>query len=171
MDNSERIEQLRFVINRFDHFAEGANSKGNFLLAFCGFLFGFIATNFQRFVEINGSSFEKLTSILLIITLVLGLSSIILIILAVSPFLKNNNSSKENYHSLIFFNSIVEMKEKEFTKKVKKQTQKVLLEDLSKQTHIISKGLKSKYSKIKWSLRILIIQLIFVLTVILIKTI
>lgn len=171
MDNSKKIEQLRFVINRFDHFTEGANSKGNFLLAFCGLIFGFIASNFKDIIALNENSYQTGTSFLLVSLLILSLISIFLIILAVSPFLKNTNSSSKNYHSLIFFNSIAETTEKEFICKVKNQKEKELIHDLSKQAHIISKGLQTKHSRIGWSLKSLIFQLFLILIIIIIKSI
>jgi hypothetical protein len=42
MQEINKIEQSKYVLNRFDHYIEGANSKGNFLLAFSAFMFGFI---------------------------------------------------------------------------------------------------------------------------------
>lgn len=170
MDDAKKIEQLRYVLNRFDHYLEGANSKGNFLLAFSGFLFGFIASNFNEIVALNDESFNKLTTCLLIIILILGLVSIGFTIVAVSPFLKNNNSSRKKYHSLIFFNSIAQMEEKEFIKNYEGQREKDISRDMAKQIHAISKGLQSKYFKIEWSLKLLIIQLILILCIILTKS-
>ena len=65
MDDSKRIEQLRFVLTRFDHYTEGANSKGNFLLAFCGFLVGFVGSNYSEIIAINDNAYEMLTGILI----------------------------------------------------------------------------------------------------------
>tara|TARA_R110002051_G_scaffold76285_2_gene139478 strand:- start:32 stop:547 length:516 start_codon:yes stop_codon:yes gene_type:complete len=171
MDDSKKIEQLRFVLTRFDHYTEGANSKGNFLLAFCGFLVGFVGSNYSEIIAINNNAYENLTGILLFMILTLGLFSIGFIIIAVSPFLKSNNSSNKKYHSLIFFNSIAQMDEKEFTKEIKKQKENSIVEDLSKQVHIISNGLNSKYSKIGWSLKLLIFQLILIMVIIITKAI
>ena len=62
MEEIKEIEQSRYVLARFDHYIEGANSKGNFLLAFSAFLFGFIVTSFKTIVEFNNSDAKNCSS-------------------------------------------------------------------------------------------------------------
>lgn len=169
MKEIKEITQSRYVLNRFDHYIEGANSKGNFLLAFGAFLFGFIVTSFNSIVVINNHKAQDWTSGLLIAVLVLGIISIGFTIAAVFPFLKTNNSSSEQYHSLVFFNSIADMSEEDFVTQHKQQKGKKVCKDMAKQIHAISKGLKTKYIRISWSIRFVFIQLILLLTIIIVK--
>lgn len=169
MKEIQEVEQSRYVLSRFDHYIEGANSKGNFLLAFSTFLFGFIVTSFNDIVEFNCHNGENWTKGLLIGILVMGIISIALTIAAVFPFLKTNNSTSKKYHSLVFFNSIAEMEEEDFLKQYKEQKDKKVCKDLAMQIHAISKGLKAKYFRISWSIKIVFIQLILLLLIILIK--
>tara|TARA_R110002049_G_scaffold16732_3_gene66238 strand:- start:2461 stop:2976 length:516 start_codon:yes stop_codon:yes gene_type:complete len=169
MQEIKEIEQSRFVLNRFDHYIEGANSKGNFLLAFSAFLFGFIVTSFNAIVEFDNCNAQSWTTGLLVLILILGIISIAFTIAAVFPFLKTNNSSSKKYHSLVFFNSIADMNEEDFLTQYKEQKDKKVCKDIAKQIYAISKGLKTKYNRISWSIRLVFIQLILLLTIIIIK--
>ncbi|ARN70626.1 hypothetical protein BST91_02665 [Nonlabens tegetincola] len=171
MKNIEKIEQSRYVLARFDHYIEGANSKGNFLLAFSAFLFGFIVTSFKTIVEFNCSAAKAFTIGLLVTTLILGLISIAFTIAAVFPFLKTNNSSSKKYHSLVFFNSIANMEENQFLKQYKNQKDKKAFKDMAKQIYALSKGLKNKYFRISWAIRFVFAQLALLFLIIIIKII
>lgn len=171
MEKNSEIEHSRYVLTRFDHYIEGANSKGNFLLAFSAFLFGFVIASFNEIVSFNRYANNEWTVGFLIAILILGLGSIAFTISAVYPFLKTNNSSSKKYHSLIFFNSIAEMKEDEFLKQYRAQKDKKAEKDLVKQIYAISKGLKKKYARISWAILLIFIQLFLLLLIIIIKII
>ncbi|WP_273277732.1 Pycsar system effector family protein [Maribacter polysiphoniae] len=171
MEEIKEIEQSRYVLARFDHYIEGANSKGNFLLAFSAFLFGFIVTSFKTIVEFNDSDAKNWTIGLLVTILIVGLVSIAFTIAAVFPFLKTNNSSSKKYHSLVFFNSIADMEEDNFLKQYKNQKDKKACKDMTKQIYAISKGLKTKYFRISWAIRLVFVQLVLLLLIIIIKVV
>ncbi len=97
--------------------------------------------------------------------------SIAFTIAAVFPFLKTNNSSSKKYHSLIFFNSIADMDEDNFLTQYKEQKDKKINKDIAKQIYAISKGLKTKYNRISWAIKLVFVQLILLLTIIVIKVI
>tara|TARA_R110002051_G_scaffold78626_1_gene142202 strand:+ start:9065 stop:9580 length:516 start_codon:yes stop_codon:yes gene_type:complete len=171
MEEFKEIENSRYVLDRFDHYIEGANSKGNFLLAFSAFIFGFIVSSFKMIVAFDNSEAKSLTIGLLIIVLIVGLVSIAFTIAAVFPFLKTNNSSSKKYHSLVFFNSIADMEEEDFLKQYNQQKNKKVCKDMAKQIYAISKGLKIKYLRISWAIRLVFVQLILLLSIIIIKVV
>ncbi|MGW1454520.1 Pycsar system effector family protein [Salegentibacter agarivorans] len=171
MEKNAQIEHSRYLLNRFDHYIEGANSKGNFLLAFGAVLCGFIITNYDNIIAFRQCKAEYWVSAFLIAILISGLLSITFTIAAVFPFLKTSNSSSKKYHSLVFFQSIAEMNEQQFLKDFKKQEDKKVSKDLAKQIFAISKGLKKKYHRISWAIRFVFLQLILLLIIILIKVI
>lgn len=171
MQNEKEIEHSKYVLNRFDHYIEGANSKGNFLLAFSVFLFGFIAAGFNDIVSFNQRASTNWIIGLLIAILIIGLVSIAFTIAAVFPYLRTNNSSSKKYHSLVFFGSIAEMEEDDFLKQYGEQKDKKVSKDLAKQIYAVSKGLKVKYGRISWAMRLVFIQLLLLLLIIVIKTI
>lgn len=166
-------EQTRFIISRFDAYISGANTKGNFLLAFNTFLSGGIITNYSKLKELVGTDLGLIClNILLILLVFFSLITTILIIKAVYPFLVSGNSSKRKYHSHIFFNSVAEFDDaKSFYKSYSKQTDQNVEEDLANQAYHLSKGLKSKYHHLEWSMRLvygeIIILLLLVLNIIL----
>ncbi len=171
MDTTKELENSRYVLDRFDHYIEGANSKGNFLLAFSAFLFGFIVTSFESIVAFNCCSSRSWVVSLLVIILVLGLVSTALTIAAVFPFLKTNNSSSKKYHSLVFFNSIAEMDEENFINAYHEQKEKKVCKDMVKQIYAISKGLKTKYMRISWAIKLVFLQLFLLLIIIIINVV
>lgn len=171
MENINEIEHSKYLLNRFDHYIEGANSKGNFLLAFSVFLFGFVVASFKDIIAFNHYACKDWIIGLLITILIIGLASIAFTIAAVYPFLKTNNSSSKKYHSLVFFNSIAELEEEDFLKKYKEQKDKKVCKDLTKQIYAVSKGLKIKYIRISWAIRLIFVQLLLLLLIILIKII
>lgn len=171
MEKNSQIEHSKYLLDRFDHYIEGANSKGNFLLAFGAVLGGFIISNYDNIIAFKECKAESWVSGLLITVLICGLLSIAFTITAVFPFLKTSNSSSKKYHSLVFFKSIAEMKEEQFLKDYKKQKDKKVRKDLAKQIFAISQGLKTKYIRISWAIGFIFFQLIFLLIIILIKVI
>jgi len=169
MDKTTELENSRYVLDRFDHYIEGANSKGNFLLAFSAFLFGFIVTSFESIVAFDNCAAKNWVIGLLVAILILGLASTALTIAAVFPYLKTNNSSSKKYHSLVFFNSIAEMEEENFMQEYSQQKTKKICKDMAKQIHAISKGLKTKYIRLSWAIVLVFVQLFLSLVIIIIK--
>lgn len=159
MDNER--EQTRFIIQRFDNNISGANTKGNFLLAFNTFLSGGIIANYDKLIKLIEKPDNYIyLNIVLILLFLVGLFTTGFIINAVYPFLKSGNSSKDKYHSKIFFLSISEYdNEKIFANEYKKQDNEEVNEDLAKQVYILSKGLKSKYNSLAWAMRGIFIEL------------
>ena len=166
-------EQSRFLIQRFDNYISGANTKGNFLLAFNTFLCGAIVTNYDKLSSLieNKCCLCYFNSTIILIFFV-GLIAISFIIKAVYPFLKSGNSSAEKYHSKVFFNSIAEFNsDKEFANIYQSQENEEVDEDLARHAYILSKGLKSKYNNLNWAMRFIYIELILLLILLIIITV
>lgn len=166
-------EHTRFIIQRFDNYISGANTKGNFLLAFNIFLCGGIITNYKYLTElIVDKSILFYLNISLLLLFIVGLTTIALIIKAVYPFLSSGNSSKEKYHSHIFFLSIAEYEsDKIFAEAYQKQQDKEVDEDLARQAYTLAKGLSSKYKNLAWVMRLVYTELVLLLIVLIIITI
>lgn len=166
-------EQSKFIIQRFDTYISGANTKGNFLLAFNTFLCGGIISNYKNLIGlIEDPSDIIYLNIFLFILFVVGLLTTVLIMNAVYPFLNSGNSSKEKYHSLVFFKSIAEYNNaKIFIEAYQKQLDKEVEEDLAHQAYELSKGLKSKYRMLAWSMRLVFLELILLFITLIIITV
>ena len=84
------------------------------------------------------------------------MGSLILLALASMPYF----SAKSEIESLYYFASIGQKEPKEFLDLSKNQTKKGNLKDLRNQVYVLSKGLKSKFRKLKWACALLIIQFV-----------
>lgn len=142
----KQTDNTKFIIGRFDNYISQANVKGNFLLAFNTFLIGGILTNYSKVTE-----FVKCPSLLIILNVILAIMFILsivtafFVIKAVYPFLHSSNSSKEKYHSHIFFNSVSEFKDgNEYFNSLKNHTEEEFDSDLANQAYLLAKGLKKK---------------------------
>lgn len=166
-------EQSRFLIQRFDNYVSGANTKGNFLLAFNIFLCGAIITNYDKLAALITDKCDLVyLNITLCLLFIVGLVTTGFIINAVYPFIKSGNSSTEKYHSKIFFNSIAEYaNDKEFTKDYQSQEDKEVDEDLARQAYVLAEGLKFKYNNLAWAMRLIYIELILLLILLMLITV
>ena len=166
-------EQSRFLIQRFDNYISGANTKGNFLLAFNTFLCGVLVANYDKLsLLIENECCLGYFNATIILMLLAGLVAICFIIKAVYPFSKSGNSSADKYHSKVYFNSIAEFNsDKEFAKIYQSQKDDEVNEDLAKQAYILSKGLKSKYRNLNWAMRFIYTELILLFILLIIITV
>lgn len=158
-------DHSKFIIQRFDTYITGANTKGNFLLAINTFLIGVIISNYSKLLELihccNVRIYFNLGIVLLII---LCLIATFFILKSVYPFLLSGNSSKDSYHSHIFFNSIAEFKDaNDFRQSFVKQSDLNVEEDMSIQAYQLAVGLKSKYKNLETSIKFIYAEIVLIL--------
>lgn len=157
-------DHSKFIIQRFDIYITGANTKGNFLLAMNTFLIGVIVTNYSKIIElIECSCICKFFNIGIVLLILFCLAATIFILKAVYPFLLSGNSSKESYHSHIFFNSIAEFKDvNDFRQSYIKQTDLNIEEDMSQQAYHLANGLKLKYKDLGTAMKFIYAELVLI---------
>jgi hypothetical protein len=160
-------DQLKFIMLRFDAYISGANTKGAFLLAFNTFLCGGLLSNYSSLVGLVGACFAIYVKLTLLLLVLCGLVSLIIVLLAVYPFLKSGNSSKDKYHSLIYFGSVAVFETPEkYIEALNKQDESDVNQDLSKQIYQLAYGLRKKYRQLEWATKIIFVQLAIVLFII-----
>lgn len=160
---SER-EHSKFIIQRFDTYIAGANTKGNFLLAMNTFLIGVIITNYSKIIELVSckSAVVYINSGIVTLT-ILSLFAVFLILKSVYPFVLSGNSSREGYHSHIFFNSISEFNNPEkFRESFLKQSDLNVEEDMSIQVFYLAKGLNAKYKNLEIAVKCIYAELVLI---------
>jgi len=157
----KQADNTKFIIQRYDNYISGANSKGNFLIAFNTFLIGGLISNYSKISDLIDSGAGNIVfNISTYILLILCVFSIILIINAVYPFLKTGNSSIEKYHSHIFFKSVVEFNDdKTYFESLSNLTDIEFERDLANQAFQLAQGLKTKYSHIEWAMKLVYCEL------------
>jgi hypothetical protein len=165
-------EHTKFIIQRFDTYIAGANTKGNFLLAFNIFLCGGVISNYKNLTCLMRNEMTLLfLNLGLLLLFIISLITTALIIKAVYPFLNSGNSSKDKYHSHVFFQSISEYEsDKSFAEAYQRQEDKEVNEDLARQAYILAKGLSSKYECLAWVMRFVYSELILLLVILIIIT-
>jgi hypothetical protein len=160
-------DHLKLIIQRFDTYIVNANTKGAFLLAFNTFLCGGLLSNYQTLKTIVRPCLEIYMQIALLIIFVMGIVSLIIVLLAVYPFLSSGNSSKDKYHSLIYFGSVSEFNNaEEYADKLQEQEKLDSYKDLAHQIYQLAKGLKKKYLYLEWATISIFIQLFIVAVII-----
>lgn len=159
-------ERLEYTVNRLDHYYDSVNNKTAVYIAINTFITGGSITLLTQIQDLLDKENWLLFFLAAIITL--GVGSLVLLALASMPYF----SPKSDIESLYYFASIGQKDPDDFFELSKKQTKKGNLKDLRKQVYVLSKGLKSKFKKLKWACSLLIIQFVLLapLTYILIKT-
>lgn len=134
-------ERLIYCIGRFDHYYDSINNKGAVFLGIGTFVVGGLFALFP-FLE-QKVYFTFWLKFLLFDTIILGLSGIIITILATTPFLVRKISSR------YYFGSIADMALDEFLAASKAHSFIDELEDLRTQVHNLATGLQSKFRKLR----------------------
>lgn len=144
--------------------------KGNFILAFNTFLTGGVISNYPKMTDlITTDCGATLLNIVLCFLVISSIITTVFVINAVYPYLISGNSSKDRYHSHIFFNSVSEFEsDKAYHDSLSEVTDNEFERDLSHQAFQLANGLKSKYSNLKWAMRFVYSELFFILSIIVI---
>jgi len=160
----KQIDQTKFVILRYDNYISQANVKGNFLLAFNTFLIGGIIANYSKIIEfVYGETNCLVVNILLVILFCSSLITAFFVIKAVYPFLNSNDSSKDNYHSHIFFNSVSKFTNgDEYYESLLRQRDEDFEKDLAKQAFMLAGGLKRKYVYLQYAMLIIYFEMLLI---------
>lgn len=151
----EKLEQIKFIIHRYDAYIESTQSKSNLYLLLNTAILGGIITLLTS-SGVNGVSAS--VTIILGVTGVLSLASIIFTLLAITPYLK---SASDKNKSVIFFQEVAASSYNDYNKRFKNISEKKLLKDLTCQAYSIASALKGKYQKLMYAGRIIIVEFIF----------
>lgn len=157
-------DQSKFIIQRFDTYISSANTKGAFLLAFNTFLCGGVISNYTTLKGLLAPENLILLHICLILLFSCALLATAFVLAAVYPFLNSGNSSKDNYHSHIFFKSVAEYKDDvEFAEAFKHRGDEEVENDMSRQAYYLAKALRSKYNSLSNAIRFVYAELVLLL--------
>lgn len=150
-DNMER-ERLKFCIARFDHYFDSINNKGTVFLGLETFMIGGLVAAYPFFL--GSISCTLAVNILMFSMLMIGLVIMTIVILATTPFLSNDKNS------LLYFGSICCLTKEEFEEKSLGLDEKGDLDDLRSQAHHLSKGLESKFQRLRTAGILFLLQFI-----------
>lgn len=158
----KQTEHTKFIIQRYDNYISGANVKGNFLLAFNTFLTGGAIANYLKMTELIANNCGLILLNIILCLLIMGsIVTTVFVINGVYPYLNSGNSSKDKYHSHIFFKSVSEFENDQiYHESLNKLSDTDFDKDLSHQAYQLSKGLKAKYQNLKWAMKFVYFELI-----------
>ena len=130
MNETEKIDMLKYNISRFDHYFASVNFKSSFLVLGNITILGFALSNRAHMHH------YIFYSIVLLIA-----SSLIAVLLAIKPYLKRHDGRT----SVLFFNDIANISDNEYREKVSTLLKSEYIRDLEEQVHVLAKGLKRKF--------------------------
>ncbi len=158
MEIKNKIETLQFIIDRYDHYYDAVNNKGNVYLTLMTFLLGGSITVFYNVTEKHPCN--NWAWAFFIIILLIQLLGIILTLASIKPFLKS--VKKKPAGSVIYFGDVASYTIKEYKKIFDERDLESMYEDALKQVHQLATGLKKKYCFLNWSTYIIGIQIILI---------
>lgn len=151
----EKLELTKFIIDRYDTYIESTQSKSNLYLALnTAILVGIITLLTALKIEDIGKGVVVILGIIALLALI----SITITLLAITPYLK---SASEKGNSVIYFQDVSSITFDEYHKRIEKISDSKLLKDLVCQAFSLATGLKSKYNKLMYAGRIIIVEFIF----------
>ncbi|REE07780.1 Pycsar system effector family protein [Winogradskyella pacifica] len=148
-------DRLKYTIDRFDHYFDSVNNKSAVYIAINTFITGgIIALLNQTEIVCDMSTIGKVS---IGVLLFIGVFSLIVLSIASIPFFSKKPDS------LYYFGAISKMKRSEFNSTSKNYSDKDELQDLRSQVYILSNGLTTKFSRLKFAGVLLVVQFILLL--------
>lgn len=142
-----KISSLQYSINRFDHYYDTINNKGNLFLALNTFLIGGSVTGYFSLNDLMGLGLFLLFGI---IGLFFSFISISFTLMAIYPYLGKRNSVDE-MKSTINFSEISNKTKTEFRQLYEEYNENSYYNDLVEQVWQLSIGLRNKFIKLQYA--------------------
>jgi hypothetical protein len=158
----EKLEQMKFIIGRYDAYIESTQTKSNLYLALNTAIIGGIIT------LVAASKPEEIGVFNLVVLGVIALmavASITITLISITPYLK---SASDKSTSVVFFQDVTTNTFDEYLKKIEDISDKKLLKDLTCQAYSLATALKGKYQKLFYAGRIIILEFAFLLVCVII---
>ncbi|MEZ0181893.1 Pycsar system effector family protein [Flavobacterium oncorhynchi] len=153
----EKIEHVKFIIDRFDVYMESTQTKSNLYLALNTAILGGIIT-------LAASSKPEDVTFFSVFVLgciaFLAVASITITLIAITPYLKSASDKSE---SVVFFQDVRNSTFDQYENRIKEMSEKKFLKDLTCQAYSLAGGLQSKYKRLFYAGRLIIIEFILLL--------
>lgn len=170
LSGTSKTELLWSNIRRFDHYIATTNAKSAAILAFDGLIIGSVLVKFNAVTNLFAISRPALilSNLLLCGLGVVSGVSMIYAFRVINPFLESGNVAGE-YHSILFFGSVVGLSRETYGKKVDGIDQEKLLSDLKSQSYTLAEGLAQKMRDLRWSISFIFMAIVLVIGLFLLK--
>lgn len=141
MENKEKIENLKFIIGRYDNYIDSTHTKSNVYLSLNTAILAGVITLIST---IQTSTLTNYLNYILISIAIITVLCIVIILGAIKPNLLSEKTS------IIFFGDVAEFGIDNYLDKVKKMNDKEFTIDISNQAHCLAIILTGKFKIIKW---------------------
>lgn len=149
--------RLELTMSRIDHYYDSVNNKSAVYLVINTFLTGGLIVLMTQTQSLKNISFLEHLSLGL--CMMFGLVSLVIIAITSIPFFSTEP------HSLYYFGTIGSKTNNQFLEESKNYTRKKDIKDLRSQVHLLSKGLTSKFKKLKLVGYFLVVQFIVLIPI------
>lgn len=164
MNNSntnEKIDMLRHTMDRYDHYYDSINNKGNVFLTLNTFLLGGIITGYYSIKDtLTGDIY---TTLFVLLALICCLISIGYTLWAIIPYLSKQADSLNG--SAIYFDNVSNLSFQSFKKMYDDMTDIKAYEDYVQQVHLLAIGLQKKFCRLKRATHLLAACLLCIIIV------
>lgn len=144
---SEKIEMLKHSIDRYDHYYDSINNKGNLFLTLNTFLLGGILTGYYSLKE----NLVGQNDIIFFVWIGLAFCffSVTATLWAIIPYVTKQADCVNG--SALNFNNVANLSYASFKRMYDDLDENKKLEDYIEQTHLLAIGLQKKFSKLKYA--------------------
>ena len=157
--SKDKIESLRYIISRFDHYSESVHNKSAGFLAINSFIVG---GTIAIYYSVIGHRPCMIGIGILAGIAMAGLISLFFTLWAVLPAL--NSGTRSSYTSNLFFGSIASYQSAEiFHEQIKQQNADAEIMDLAFQSFELAKLLDAKYKRLQYAVIPMAIEMILLL--------
>ncbi|WP_221028911.1 Pycsar system effector family protein [Actomonas aquatica] len=151
-------DSLWKIIGRYDVYFGSTNNKAAFLIAYNTFALGAVLLQLGAIDAImqSAAGLHARVAFLIIVgaTCLASIASLACVLLVIIPYIKSPRKPGL-YHSIVFYGDVAEHASAEdYKQQVDTYDQAKLSEDLSRQAHVLAKGLSSKFRLMRASIRI-----------------
>ncbi|AWI26125.1 Pycsar system effector family protein [Flavobacterium pallidum] len=159
-------EKLKYIITRYDNYINFSNVKGSFIVTLNTFIVGAVLVNRTFISEKINLDYHPFFEILLLTLCFAALVILFFTIRALFPYTLSGNSSKDEYHSHIYFGSVSKFENaKEYISSLSKLDDNKFAEDLATQAFVLAKGVTRKYKMLDISMHIIYLELVIFLAI------
>lgn len=145
MQAEKKIEMLRHTMDRYDHYYDSVNNKGNLFLTLNTFLLGGIITGYYSVKSDISEQFDVLFFVWL--ALILCILSIAYTLWSIIPYLSHQADSVSG--STINFNNVANISTNSFQTLFNGLTEDRCIEDYTHQVHLLAIGLLKKFTRLR----------------------
>jgi Family of unknown function (DUF5706) len=141
----KKIELLKHTMDRYDHYYDSVNNKGNLFLSLNTFLLGGIITSYYGIKDNIKEHFDIIFFVW--IAIILCMLSLTFTLWAIIPYL--NRQSDCTNGSVISFSNVSNMSFSNFKNMYDSITDEKVFEDYQQQVYLLASGLQKKFSRLQ----------------------